>query len=119
MIADELGFELPEVLESSRTLDQLGIGDGIGRTREEIGQTDLIPHVRRHHDQRRIEQPRHTLEEVTQQGAFRTVGSRDITYCREKLLTALKIARISGLPACLPCLCPGDSARARAAYRNK
>ena len=80
LIADELGFQLAEVIESSRPIDQLGIGNGIGRSREEIGQTHLVPHVRRHHGESRIEQAGHALEEIAQKGPFRTVSTRDATF---------------------------------------
>jgi hypothetical protein len=75
-----LGFQLTEVIESSRPIDQPGIGNGVGRSREEIGQTHLVPHVRRHHGEGRIEQAGHALEEIAQKGPFRTMGTRDATY---------------------------------------
>ena len=119
LIADELGFQLAEVIESSRAVDQLRIGDRIGRSGEQIGQTHLVPHVRWHHDQRGVEQAGHALEEIAQEGPFRTMSTRDTTYLAGETDDGPGSRRISGLPASLPCLCPDDSAMARAAYRNR
>ena len=49
-IAHELALELAEEIEPARTVDQLGIRDGIGRPGKQIGQADLVPHVGRNDD---------------------------------------------------------------------
>ena len=80
LIAHELGLELVEIIQTPRTIDQFRVGDGIGGTREEIREADLISHISWHDDQRRIEQPGDSLEEVAEEGLLRNVYTRGRTY---------------------------------------
>jgi len=80
LIAHELGLELVEIIQTPRTIDQFRISDSIGGTREEIREADLISHISWHDDQRRIEQPGDSLEEVAEEGLFRNVYTRGRTY---------------------------------------
>jgi len=80
VIADELGFQLAEIVETPGTVDEISIRNGVCRTREEIGQADLITHACRNHDQCRIEESGNLLEEIAEQCFFRNVRARGRTY---------------------------------------
>jgi len=61
MIADKLGFQLAEIVEPSRTIDEIRIGDGVCCAGEKICQADLIPNICRNDNQGRIEESRDFL----------------------------------------------------------
>lgn len=67
LVADELRFQLGEIVEASWSIDQFSIGNSISRACEEICQADLIANIRRDYDQRRIEKTGDSLEQIAQQ----------------------------------------------------
>lgn len=67
LVAYELRLQLAEKVETPRTIDQIRIGDGVGGAGKQIPQANLIPHICRNDDQRRVEQTGHLLEQVAKQ----------------------------------------------------
>jgi len=67
LVADELRFQLGEIVEAPWPIDQFGIGDRISRACEEICEADLIANIRRDYDQCRIEKAGDSLEQIAQQ----------------------------------------------------
>ena len=66
LVANELRFQLGEIVESSWPIDQFGIGDRISGAREEVCEADLIADIRRNHNQGRIEEAGDSLEQIAQ-----------------------------------------------------
>lgn len=62
VVAAELGAEHVEVVKSLLPTDQVGVGNRIGRTREQIGQPHLVAHIRRQDIQRQVKGTGYLLE---------------------------------------------------------
>ena len=78
VIADELSFQLTEIVQTPRTIDQISIRNAVCRARKEIGQADLIPHISRDDGQRRVKETRDLLEEITEEFVLAGVSTRGI-----------------------------------------
>jgi hypothetical protein len=85
LIADKLAFQLTQKIQAAMSIDQVRIGNRIGGASEEIGEADLIPDIRRHYGQRRIEQSGDLFEEIPKQLLFGKICARDHTYSTSKV----------------------------------
>ena len=76
----ELRSKLVEIAESLLAADQVGIGNRVGGTREEIGQPHLVAYRRRQHVEGQIKRPGNLLEDTVEQFVSCGVDSRGATF---------------------------------------
>lgn len=76
----ELRSKLGEIAEALFAADQIGIGNRVGGTREEIGQPHLVAYRRRQHVEGQIKRPGNLLEDAVKQFVSCGVDSRGATF---------------------------------------
>ena len=63
-LAENPFAEFLQRVEPLRGRDEFGVGDGVGRASEQVGEADLRAHARGQHVQRQIKRARRRLEQI-------------------------------------------------------
>ncbi len=78
--SSELRPKFAEISKPLFAIDQIRIGDSVGSTREEIGQSHLVTHIPRQHVEGQVKRPGNLLEDAVKEFVSCGVDRRGATF---------------------------------------
>ena len=80
IVSSELRSKFVKISEPFFATDQVRIGDGVGGTREEIGQSHLVAHIPRQHVEGQVKRPGNLLKDAVEEFVSCGVDRRGATF---------------------------------------